>query len=307
MRQLTIVHGNDSSLGARLGINHTSLADWVQPQVTDHVPVIEAISDPRLPTQVAMLIARVCILPKVNYLTRALPPIATKHAMADFDSRLERAIISRLQLPNPLPDKANFILHQPIRNSGLGFRSMASIVEAAYWSSSVQSAPIVEPIITNSTRNRDTIQCVQERTACFNVLQSLGAAVTPRPDVPPTDVDWQPLPHSPDLLASHYQGLDTSGLHLQRILTRSIEDVAFACFITSNRCTRLDRARIKACKAKGAGLWKTTVPTTQYLHLDDLAVATAFRANLGLPPLSRFIANRCVCGSLVHTSCSGHH
>jgi hypothetical protein len=61
---------------------------------------------------------------------RAMPTYATLEPMADFDLRLQAAISTRLSLP-PLHDTAQQSLQQPIRNGGIGFRSMELAVPAA--------------------------------------------------------------------------------------------------------------------------------------------------------------------------------
>ena len=147
---LEVVVGNHECLGAQVGIDEQAKAEWVSRQLDKHRPLLAAIADPRLPAQVALLVGRLCVVPKANYLIRALPPRATADAMRTFDANVAAAVISRNGLPNPLPDKAKFILSQPIRNGGLGFRRMEITAHAAYWSASVQASDLVDPLVLSS-------------------------------------------------------------------------------------------------------------------------------------------------------------
>jgi hypothetical protein len=175
---------------------------------------------------------------------------------------------------------------------------------AAYWSSSVQSAEDVEPLLTNSAVDRQTLNCVRQRQSCFEALSAMGVPVTSAPGIQHAQEEWELLPSNPNDINTHYVGTERakSRFRLQRELTRKVEDMAFSRFVASDQCSRLDAIRLKACAAKGAGLWKTTLPTTQSLHLPDRATIMAIRFNIGLQPYDDMSVSRCACGATIHTA-----
>ena len=90
-----------------------------------------------------MLILRLSDLPRVDYLTRVLPPSLIEPALMLFDTMTCQSIIRKLHLPSPLSDEAQSLLRLPLRLGGCGIRSLHGISSAAYYGAVAIAAPFI--------------------------------------------------------------------------------------------------------------------------------------------------------------------
>ena len=300
---LSVVEGNIKHLGAMVGTDQQGLRDFVQASLKKHDLILEAISHRSCPAQLALQLARVCALPKPNYLMRAMPSYATQEAMSSFDQRLQKAISTRLNLP-PLRDSALLTLQQPIRNGGIGFRPMEMAVPAAAWSAYVQSAKDTQPFIIRAAQANRVLPFANDRTSCYNRLVNDGCPATDpnHSDAEPDDDDWHMLPHDPARIVEHYEKTDPNSFRLQRLLTASMEDRVFRRFIDS--CNQEDRARLNSCQLKYTGLWLIVPISSPVSCLTDVELSIALRLRMGLSPAPRErMPTVCECG---HQSINDH-
>jgi hypothetical protein len=299
--QLEIINGNHKHLGAMVGVNREGLAKFVQDILAAHQPILDAIAHEDCPAQLALMLARVCARPKPNYLIcmRAMPLYSTIEAMATFDKKLRKAISVRLNLPL-LPEAALLTLQQPIRNGGVGFRSMKMAVPAASWTAALQAAQDIQFLAEEA---QHTLASVTDRENCFDLLKQAGcpttSAAAQNEGVEYGDEDWRLLPHAPQHIIQHYAEVDRK-FRLQRLLTGAIEDRTLANFKETEACTELVNARLKACSMKYSGLWLTTPISNQEYCFTDVELSVALRQRLGLSPLPHAVMpDKCVCGKHV--------
>ena len=126
-RGLKIVCGNTDYLGAAVGTNDEQMVEWTRSKLSTIKPVERAVSDPSFPVLLAFRLAKTNVLTVPTYLNRALPLRVSCVPLADFDSRVRNCLLSRLDLPVPLPAPAFTSLTQPGRNGGLGLRLRSSV------------------------------------------------------------------------------------------------------------------------------------------------------------------------------------
>ena len=91
-RNLRMVYSAAECLGGVIGLDDEARSQWAQERVLKDSFLFDAIQHSPLSAQGAMIIARYAMLPKVNYLSRILPPHVSRHALQDFDNRLLSAI-----------------------------------------------------------------------------------------------------------------------------------------------------------------------------------------------------------------------
>ena len=106
------------ALGGIIGRDSDIILDWTLSQVKSHDRLFEAILHPSLPFQSALLMLRLSALPRVDYLTRVLPPSIISPALVQFDSMVLDAVVRKLRLPSSLSDEAQSTLRLPIRLGG---------------------------------------------------------------------------------------------------------------------------------------------------------------------------------------------
>ena len=103
-----------------------------------------------MPIQVAFVLLRMSVIPRLGYLTRVLPPrLMTIHA-AKFDSLVLGTVISKLGLPDPIPNEAKLTLSLPVRLGGFGLRLVASTCYVAYYSSIALAAVDIANLVPHS-------------------------------------------------------------------------------------------------------------------------------------------------------------
>ena len=122
-RGLSLVYGAMPVLGGIVGLPELIL-EWTLTEVKSHSRLFDA-------------------LPRVDYLTRVLPPSVIEPALMLFDTMVCHSVIRKLHLPSPLSDEAHSILRLPIRLGGCGIRSLHSVASAAYFGAVAIAAPFI--------------------------------------------------------------------------------------------------------------------------------------------------------------------
>jgi hypothetical protein len=134
-----VVGGNSITLGAPIGNDHEAARAWALDQIRSDNALFKAME--LLPAQSALLLLRSCALPRVNYLTRALPPGITRPAMEVFDAFVEETSLKIMGLDHQLSPAAQKQLRLPTRLGGFALRSLVDISNAAFWGAASAAAP----------------------------------------------------------------------------------------------------------------------------------------------------------------------
>jgi hypothetical protein len=293
-----------SVLGVPLGYNRScpvgtdeaSIADWAIERVMNDSAFYELIANELLPVQQAMLLLRVCGLPKVNFISRSLPPRVTMGAMLAFDERIVRAALLKLGLSSSLPsDSALKQLALPISRSGFGLRRFELTCFPAFWGATAQSAVALSNALHTGHADVDLLDLVgpelkADLTACHGRLLQLGVPPSP-PDADPRDL-LVPFPRSADDFWALYTSPLCRTKKLQREFTHCIEQVLFRSL--KNGFGFAGQARLLACSMPNAGAWILACPSESSLVMsdDDFRLASFLRLGISQPALPTL----CSCG-----------
>jgi len=124
-------------LGAVVGkVDGEEAKQWCVAEVEKLRPLFkQALLHSAMPNIIALSIARLCLLPKINFLSRVLPPSATAPALLLLDSMASEFFVEKFQCP-PLSEAAKLQLSCPVSHiGGFGFVSNDRLAPAAYLSS----------------------------------------------------------------------------------------------------------------------------------------------------------------------------
>lgn len=153
-RRVPLALGCMETLGAPVGADCKEVGEILSRKVESHQNFFENILHPKLPVQVALLLLRKSAIPAMGYLTRVVPPSRLAPHAAAFDARVLRTVVTKLDLPSPLPDVARDTLLLPIRLGGFGMRPVLTTSPTAYWSSLAAVAQNLSGLIPPQDRSR---------------------------------------------------------------------------------------------------------------------------------------------------------
>ena len=279
-RGLEIVRETMEVYGAPLGLSVEHRAEWLDRKVRTHDPMFELLKHHKLPTQVATLLLRVCGLPRVNFLTRALPVNVTELAMRRFDESVMSVLHTKLSLPQNLPDAARKQLTWPIRLGGRGLRSFERVRWAAHWGALALAASDLQRIVPEDPIARLASPTMQTIIQLHQTLRTQGAVVR----------DKEFINDPMDFFTAYS---NQPPLKLQRLITRDVEDKEFGS--TVDRSEVVDKARLKSVSRKYAGAWIMAVPTYGDLSMTDVDYIIQSKIHLGVAPIAN-MPTHCSCG-----------
>lgn len=226
--------------------------------------------------QVAGLLLRLCVLPRVLHLfrghyARSLLPLAS-----EFDDMM-RTMAARVWRTSPnWRRKVELQVRLPLRWGGMGLRPIAEVAPAAYLGSWAQVLPLVQgalggaPLLGPEAPPSSTASTVQD---AVNHWQELAG----RPGVEP--VDWATVLARP-------KGLRRQ----QRVLSQAIDRNRRATFLRV--APPADRARVQNCAGIWASVWLTVTPSEHGLSFLDVEYSALCRFRLRVPQLP----GGCRCG-----------
>jgi hypothetical protein len=263
-------------------------------RVREGSPFFDLIADDRLPVQHAMLLLRVCGIPKINFLSRSLPPRLTLNAMKVFDELVLRAALSKLGVSSP-SDSALKQLALPISRSGFGLRRFEITCFPAFWSATAQSASSLADALRLDQPEADISSLVgpmlkKDLHDCHDHLRDLG--VPSLPDDLPLEMVTVPFPTRASEFWEVYTSPKCRMWKLQRNLTRRIENGIYESLKRDNNFPFM--ARLVACATPNAGAWILASPSESALRLSDDDYRLAAFLRLGIPQPSLPVL--CSCG-----------
>jgi hypothetical protein len=288
------------TLGALLGSAVDAEArQWLKGKVDEHGDLFRLLQHAAMPSQIAMLILRLCIVPSMGYLSRTMPPDILMPSALEFDALVLRTFAGQLGLPNPLPDLAKKTICLPIRLGGVGLRPVASSLHIAYFSAAALAAPgIVQlcPVVRREATFAGDPSRMGFTAIIARSLEHIKRLV-------PAAGDSKLVPES---MAAFWRLYAVQGMakKLQSVIAAQVELGAVQDLRNSDQLVRADRQRLQACAARNAGAWLTVVPTCAELRLSDVEYRQAMRLRLGLPPADD-LPRKCVCGGDLRVN-TGH-
>jgi len=164
-------------LGVMMGSNNV-VEQECDDIVASQSSFFKHLMHPSMPVQVASLLLRVCGLPRLSYMTRAIHPTLAKHAAEQFDRDALQCFNTIFQFTDASrPNEGEAKLSQeqvemqislPIAMGGMGMRPTSRILHAAYFSSLAAIMPDflrLFPQCTNyeqTTIHHELIECRKE-------------------------------------------------------------------------------------------------------------------------------------------------
>ena len=304
---VSLVTGAMESVGVMLGRDDGAISRWAMSSAKTHDRLFSSLLHPALPVQHSMAILRFCGIPRMNYLTRVIRPDLLKPACTYFDRKVIETAQTKLGLPTPLSHVAFTLLTQPIRLGGFGIRRMASVSPVAFWSSTAQAGPeIAQLIISRLARHNseapprnsltltsDTFFQAALQLSTTRALYSCHASMIAAA-VKPTD-DLLPLAGR-DFW--HWYGESAACAGLQRLLVAEIENARADRLLKEAEGDPRQIALLVSIRAKLAGAWLTTLPSSPELILTNSHFRVASRLRLGLPPQDD-LPRRCLCDDIL--------
>ena len=310
-RGLSLVYGAMPVLGGIVGLPELIL-EWTLTEVKSHSRLFDAIAHPSIPSQTALLILRLSALPRVDYLTRVLPPSVIEPALMLFDTMVCHSVIRKLHLPSPLSDEAHSILRLPIRLGGCGIRSLHSVASAAYFGAVAIAAPFIIGTVARFVQGQPLSEDSTSPSSA-SVIEPALVALRSLPvsrhiaDCVDTLILQGVSTDSKLLPASRLDFWTLYGTGSKRGIQKRLMQLIYAH--SADNVMRqvhdpITRAKLISCSVKHSGSWLSVVPSSSDLFLLDSHFALAFRLRLGLPPQDG-LPPFCRCGALI-TADPGH-
>ena len=276
------------ALGAMVGWSPDGIAKWVKDKmVRTHTPFFEAISHKALPAQHALALLRLCMLPRMNFWTRVLPPDVVAPAAKAFDDLVLETALRKLGLGTSLSNVAQKTIRLPVRLGGLGLRSMEAVSPVAWWSALAQVCPRVRELHEGDEKSLVLSKQGKTQAKCWNYFKLHHAPC-----------DGKLIPKTPNEFWHQYRKGGYAGL--QRSILKLTEEAWAAALVTDSKSPQI-KARLVGCRAPSAGAWLTTPLTDPLLRLNSTHFSFAVRLRLGLPPQDDLPAE-CACGEVLESA-----
>lgn len=299
LQQLNIpIHDQIATLlGAPISISAPLVKEELKNNINKHKKMFQALRDPRLPTQIAFLLLRVCGVPRMNYLCRTVRPEWLEEAAKAFDTEVINTAQSRLSLQSPELLEAKSSLTTPIRLGGFGLTSTAAVSPIAYLSAYIQAAdvlgslyPPADPPLPSSFPPNHPLSLSVQSALDYSISECIEEKV-PSP--------LQPFLHKMFNPAALARDVDPLALNTtQQVLTELMHEKSFnARFAAIASLPVEQRLRLKshlrAVTARLSGTWLVTIPTSPELTLSDDEFAISSRLRLSLNPRSQPLPPSC--------------
>jgi hypothetical protein len=275
--------------------------------------LFEALQSPFLPAQEAMILLRLCGIPRFSYLLRTVRPAVMRNAALLFDMDVASASRAILKIGPPSAqtpqdwDNAKTQMTLPLRMGGLGLPLMAAMTDIAYISSLAAS-------VETTTSHQITMHSVSHlagdftpalRDVVHRSLHAIRAQVRGEGALsllPTDDADFQSF-YRPRPQASSISEPKTKGMQhtlweaASKAMAEGLHDSGPPEGAPHDQFT----SRLNAVSAPGSHTWITTIPSTPHLSLSDFQYRAATRMRLGLKPMDIMPRTCSDCGHQMDT------
>jgi hypothetical protein len=296
-RGIELVSGYMNVLGCWIGYGATDIRRELVTSVSDFELLFEALKHPQMPPQVGQMLARACIVPTMNYMSRVTPPAESLPALLAFDVKLQACVAHIFGAPEATnPDSmANHILTTPIRTGGLGYRAYHKIASAAYLASACQAMSYMDldKLAAGDPHEEEDSDTVLQVEAAH------AAVLTAAPNLRNT------IPSDHDSLWRTYAQSDKVPKNFQRYLVCELE--LKECEDVRKGWSQRDLARTLGAQQKNASRFLTTIPDTKDKLIDAETFRFVCRLRMGLNPVESYPPGlKCLCGKVLSTEGPDH-
>ena len=276
-----------------LGCNDQAAIDHNLKQVNSHQPLLDALTHPKMPPQVATGLLRVCASNKFNYLARLHPPRHTLQAALLFDERRIEAFNKICDISPPLP--RNFT-NNYIFDSVLCFRLAINTIVPAFFAASVVAAHSDPSLFEHSSDNMPPH--IQHFQHAWQTLINFGLPADTQPPVNangiPTRNALATLPQDFNSIPEFYHPSLSADdpAKIQRSLSKALsaQRREYVLEISDNATV----ARLNSLQSEGAMAWFFSTPCSPLTTFTarEWKEAVKFITN---SPLDASLST-CICG-----------
>ena len=284
-------------LGSPIGKAPAAVEKLVEQIVTDQQELFEAISNDNITVHEAMLLLRMCGVPRLNYLIRTCRPFTTTQSAKKFDQQLLTTATNKLNIPNQT--STNDILSLPIHHGGFGLTRSSEIADAAWFSS-----------IVNTFKHYSSYwrSFIQRNPGYFNRVandssSSSSSSITPFSLVEQLEHSIQAIHNNVDSKSKHLIPASTNEFlafcnskgkrsnynanatnpHLQKLLSTAIKTKKVNAMKAAMKGNLVATARYNSVSSADSSRWLTVIPSQPEFQLSNAEYRSAARLRLGLP------------------------
>jgi hypothetical protein len=328
--RIPVEHHSLRVLGAVVASDEAHLTSALQDATSSDystTPFFRRLTSPLLSPQCAMLLLRQCGLPKMNYLTRCIPPACLATITAAFDDTVAEVALTKLDVRAAERTALTFdILRMPLRLGGFGLVSTTDAAPASYIASlaAVAASNTNSISILSASDDPAAASPLPSDSLLFSWIESSMVTIRTQftalqeaaSDSSPCKV-LRKLPSSPADFFSHFHSQPQDAHRLQHFLVKQASQLRFHAAVEGARKDgdRALVARLLSFSAPRASTWKTVVPSHKLHILADSHYRVSARFNLGLRPYRTVLPDTCAsCGIADaikrdpwhHLSCNNH-
>ena len=270
-------------LGSVVGNNDELMCNLLTQHISEnHTNVFKCLNHNELPTQYAMLLLRMCALPKLNYILRTVRPSAIALLTRNFDKNVIDTALNVLKLchvPPSIMSRENIIqqLRLPYKMGGFGLTNVLTTSHFAYIDS-VARCLFLDNTTHKLFSHPSTLLTTQLQLSIDFSLNETKLSTHP--------VHKLLLPVTHHAFICHFSKhqISESVKSLQSTLTSEAHKQSNIALCEMYEGNDFNTARMKCITAKGACRWKSALPVENLCKLSNQDYHIACRVNLGLPP-----------------------
>lgn len=270
---IPVIHGQCGMLGARVGTNTDTMSERIAEQTeNEHADFFDALRHPAMDKQCAMLLLRVCGLPRFCYLARAVAPSVSNAACVKFDKLVSKSfgsIIGRKSVP--FQPSTTLTIESPLSLGGIGLVPRVAIASAAYLAALSSACRFIrEPLLQYVSTDG---ACLSHRAiqSALDAVRANGSTIIAATN--PSDFFAEFRSQVTEQQIAH-------AAHLQRSIMREIHEFRIKNAVLSPQ----DRARLTSAMQANAYAWLTTPPTDGDTTITNPDFTYALRHRAGVSP-----------------------
>lgn len=300
-RNLCIQHSDLQVLGVYLSHNDEQIEEWcynlVSSDNTETDRMFQALVHPAMPVQIANLLLRYCMVPRMNYLCRTIHPRHIHTATMEFDKRVLHTFCT---INNIDEDRTSETLQSqlqlPLRLGGFGLRSATTLSHIAYVSSLMSMMSDYQKLFPTTAYSIDghtfsTSLVCQSLEEEWKEVQQMGIDLTAT------------IKHRD---AAEVAQKCTAGTHVtfpaqtQHTMTHMLENHVYSNMQVEYKewdCKE-ELARYQSLSTEGTSRWLTVLPTCPQYTINDsqYQCAVAHRCGITIADLHKAGVFKCMCG-----------
>jgi hypothetical protein len=240
-------------------------SNWLRRESeSKHESMFRLLVDKHMPSQIAFILLRMCMIPLANYWARTNRPSRTKMMAREFDTRVADTMATIINAPN-LPFAARKLIQMPVGMGGFGLRSVELTARAAWLSAMGQAMRACKPLLPAGEHpGAKWTSEVADVLSDFNALRGMVKLPTGGHEF------WDEFGNEPPK-----PGLQRA---IMNVVLRHEQDR----MLDDARGSPKDTARLVGLSCRESGLWLTTLPTHPMLRMRDISFQLAAKARLGL-------------------------